>query len=189
MNNETTILHTQRLLLRPWKESDAEDLYRYAANPKIGNSAGWPPHTSVENSREIIRTVLMGAESYAVVLKESGEVVGSIGLLIGPDKVDSEQIGSDACEIGYWIGEPYWGKRLIPEATRALLRHAFADLHFASVWCAYFEGNEKSRRVQEKCGFTYHHTEENKLVKPVGKRFTVHFTRLTREAWEAMQAK
>ena len=52
------ILETERLILRPWCESDADDLYTYASDPEVGPPAWWPPHTSVENSREIIRTVL-----------------------------------------------------------------------------------------------------------------------------------
>ena len=74
-------LQTERLILRAWQESDAEALYRYASNPNIGPIAGWPPHTSVENSREIIKTVLSAPESYAVVLKETGEAVGSIAIM------------------------------------------------------------------------------------------------------------
>ena len=77
------ILETERLLLRPWEERDAEDLYRYASHPDVGPIAGWPVHTSVENSREIIREVLSAPETYAVVLKENGHPVGSIGLMIG----------------------------------------------------------------------------------------------------------
>lgn len=70
-------LQTKRLILRPWQERDAESLYKYASNPNIGPIAGWPPHTSVENSREIIKVVLSAPETYAVVLKETGEVVGA----------------------------------------------------------------------------------------------------------------
>ena len=62
-------LQTKRLILRPWQESDAESLYKYASNPNIGPIAGWPPHTSVENSREIIKVVLFAPETYAVVLR------------------------------------------------------------------------------------------------------------------------
>ena len=51
-------LETTRLLLRPWKESDAESCYEYAKDPQVGPSAGWPVHTSVENSREMIKNVL-----------------------------------------------------------------------------------------------------------------------------------
>ncbi|MCI7367055.1 MAG: GNAT family N-acetyltransferase, partial [[Clostridium] innocuum] len=52
------MLETKRLILRPWQVEDAESCYRYAKNPNIGPKAGWPVHESVENSREIIRTVL-----------------------------------------------------------------------------------------------------------------------------------
>ena len=61
---------TTRLLLRPWCESDAESCYRYARDPFVGPAAGWPAHTSVENSREIIRTVLSEPDTFAVILKE-----------------------------------------------------------------------------------------------------------------------
>ena len=58
-------LQTKRLLLRAWKESDAEALYKYAQNPNVGPIAGWTPHTSVENSREIIKAVLSAPETYS----------------------------------------------------------------------------------------------------------------------------
>ena len=70
-------LTTDRLILRPWQESDAEALYKYAKDPEIGPAADWPPHTSVEDSLEVIRTVFSAPETYAVVLKETGEPVGS----------------------------------------------------------------------------------------------------------------
>ena len=76
------ILQTKRLILRPWREDDAEDLYRYASDPEVGPPAGWPPHTSVENSREIIRTVLSAPETYAVCLKENGKSIGRPSLTI-----------------------------------------------------------------------------------------------------------
>lgn len=74
------ILTTDRLILRPWKESDAEDLYEYAKDPDVGPIAGWPVHTSVDNSLEIIRNVLSAPEVYAVCLKENDKAIGSIGL-------------------------------------------------------------------------------------------------------------
>ncbi len=73
-------LETSRLILRPWREDDAQGLYKYACDPEVGPPAGWQPHTSVENSREIIRTVLSATETYAVCLKEDGKPIGSIGL-------------------------------------------------------------------------------------------------------------
>lgn len=61
-----TILETERLILRPWLEDDAGELCKYASDPDVGPAAGWPPHTSVDNSRDIISTVLSASETYAV---------------------------------------------------------------------------------------------------------------------------
>lgn len=150
------ILQTKRLILRPWKEEDAESLYKYAKDPLVGPIAGWQPHTSVANSQEIIRTVLSQPETYAVVLKETNEPVGSVGIMFGDN--GSAPIKQEEAEVGYWIGVPYWGQGLIPEAVRELLRRCFEELGCKGVWCGYFDGNEKSHRVQEKCGFQYQHT-------------------------------
>ena len=175
-------LETERLILRPWEEDDAEDLYRYASNPDVGPIAGWPVHTSVENSREIIREVLSAPETYAVVLKEKGHAVGSIGLMLGASS--NIDIPDTEGEIGYWIGVPFWGRGLIPEATREVMRHGFKDLGLERLWCGYFDGNEKSRRVQEKCGFRYHHTAENVPCQIDSLLRTEHITSITREEWE-----
>ena len=81
------ILYTERLILRPWADSDAESLYEYARDDRVGPIAGWPVHTSVENSREIIRTVLSVPETYAVCLKEDNKAIGSVGLKIGKKSI------------------------------------------------------------------------------------------------------
>jgi len=172
------ILKTKRLILRPWCEDDAEDIYRYARDPEVGPSAGWPSHTSVENSREIIRTVLSAPETYAVCLKENGIPIGSIGL----HRNDLAEL-DDEYELGYWIGKPYWGQELIPEASRGLLRHAFEDLRMNRIWCGYYDGNFKSRRVQEKLGFAYHHTTEGIEVSLLGEIRTGHAMLMTRADW------
>ena len=172
-------METQRLILRPWTENDAESLYNYAKVPAIGPIAGWPPHTSVENSREIIRDILSAPETYAVVLKETNEPIGSVGIMFA-DGVHSADMQDGDAEIGYWIGVPYWGQGLIPEAVQRLLKRCFVELDVKRVWCGHYDGNIKSRRVMEKCGFKYHHTEEGK-TSPLGDIRTEHFTLLTRE--------
>lgn len=176
------ILKTKRLILRPWKEDDAEDLYQYAKNPLVGPAAGWLPHSSVEHSRDIIREVLSQPETYAVELKETRKPIGCVGLMIGSQS--NLEISDEEGEIGYWIGVPYWGRGLIPEAVQELVRYGFEELKLTTIWCAYFVGNEKSRRVQEKCGFRYHHTDENVLWHLTNERKTEHVTCLTRERWK-----
>ena len=178
---------TERLILRPWQESDAESLYKYARDPEIGPIAGWPPHTSVEDSLNVIRTVFSAPETYAVVLKETGEPVGSAGIMDG-EGLHSAQMQAGEAEIGYWIGRPFWGQGLIPEAVRRLLQRCFEELGFTAVWCGYYDGNTKSRRVMEKCRFRFHHTEEGK-TSPLGDIRTEHFMRLTKEEWETNQVR
>lgn len=140
----------------------------------------------VEDSLNIIRTVFAAPETYAVVLKETGEPVGSIGVMFG-DGLHSAEMQADEAEIGYWIGKPYWGRGLIPEAVRCLLRRCFEDLGMAAVWCGYYEGNTNSRRVMDKCGFRFHHTEGGK-TSPLGDVRTEHFMRMTKEEWERSNA-
>ncbi|MDO5784904.1 MAG: GNAT family N-acetyltransferase [Eubacteriales bacterium] len=174
-------IETERLILRPWSPSDAESLYHYAKDPAVGPIAGWPPHTSVANSREIIRDVLSAEETYAVCLKEDNKAIGSIGLMIGKE---SNLTLSDAeAEIGYWIGVPFWGQGLIPEAAKALIQYGFADLGLEKIWCAYFDGNIKSKRVQEKCGFVYHHTNKDVYWELMDDIRTEHVNCLTKGNW------
>ena len=174
-------LFTERLILRPWNESDAESLYEYAKDDRVGPIAGWPVHTSVENSREIIKSVLSAPETYAVCLKDDNRAIGCIGLKIG--KQSNLDLPDTEGEIGYWIGVPFWGQGLIPEATREIIRHAFEDLSLKTLWCGYFDGNEKSKRVQEKCGFTYHRTNKDIYWQLTDDIRTEHITRLTREEY------
>ena len=176
------ILETSRLILREWLESDAKDLYKYASSPDVGPISGWPIHTSVENSREIIKNVLSEPHTYAVVLKSVGHAVGSIGLMIG--KKSNLKIADNEGEIGFWIGVDYWGKGLIPEAVNEMLRYGFIDLNLEKIWCGYFDGNIKSKRVQEKCGFLYQYTKEN-IFWPLMNDFrTEHITCITKKQWQ-----
>lgn len=178
-------LETNRLILRPWTEADAEVLYGFARDPDVGPAAGWPPHTSIENSRDIIKNVLSKPETYAVCLKD-GTPIGSIGLHLNgsTDMTDRD----DECELGYWIGKPFWGQGLIPEAASELLRHAFETLGMRAVWCGYYEGNEKSRKVQEKLGFVYHHKTEGIYVALMNETRAGHCSLMTKQHWQGIRA-
>ncbi len=175
------MLETERLILRPWDEADAEELFDYAKDPRVGPRAGWPVHTSIEESRQIIRDVLSVPDTYAIVWKETGRIVGCASLKFNSDLAHT----ADECELGYWVGPPFWGRGIMPEAARELLRHAFEDLRLARVWCGYYDGNEQSKRVQEKCGFRYQWTTEQVPVPLLHEVRTGHVSCLTREEWLA----
>lgn len=146
-----TVMETNRLLLRPWRESDAEALFKYASNPDVGPRAGWPPHKTVKESKEIIRTVFHNDTTWAIELKETGEPIGCIGYL-----------PSDGCKIpardgeplvGYWIAKPYWNQGICTEALQAMLDHIRNTTDYKSLIIGHFVDNPASGRVMEKCGF------------------------------------
>ena len=178
-------LETERLFFRRWTDDDAADLYAYAKDPDVGPVAGWPAHTSVEMSRETIHTALSGAETYALCLKETGRPIGAIALKLAgeTDMTDA----ADECEMGYWLGKPYWGRGLMPEAVREMLRHAFEDCGMTTVWIGYYDGNERSRRVQQKCGFRYQWTTEAVDVPLMHERRTGHVSKLTIDEWRTLR--
>ena len=179
------ILETERLILRRFDESDAENVYLYAKDPDVGPIAGWPPHKSVDESREVIRNVFSSSEAYAVCLKSDNKALGAIELKLNGHTDMTEK--DDECELGYWLGKPFWGQGIIPEAVREILRHAFEDIGMNKVWCGYYDGNVKSKRVQEKCGFRYQWTTPDVDVPLMNEIRTGHVSCLTKEEWEQMQ--
>lgn len=170
------------MILRRWKECDAADMYEWAKDPDVGPAAGWPAHTSVEESRDIIKNYFTGKEAYAIVLKEIGRPVGAIELKLkgNTDLTDKD----DECELGYWIGKPFWGQGLMPEAAEELLRHGFEDLGMNKVWAGYYDGNTKSKRVQEKLGFKYQWTTKDVDVPLLKEKRVGHVNLLTKNDWK-----
>ncbi|MEX6158187.1 MULTISPECIES: GNAT family N-acetyltransferase [Providencia] len=179
------ILYTERLILRPWQLSDAENLYRYAKDERIGPIAGWPPHQSVEESAAIIQQIFMRDEIYAVALKEDNQAIGLIGLSFSSDS--NFPIGENDAEVSYWIGVPFWGKGLIPEAIREIMRHAFNDLKLDNLWCGYFQGNAQSKVAQEKCGFTHYATLAPQYIELIGETRIEETSRITYQEWRIAQ--
>lgn len=175
------ILRTERLILRPWKERDAESLYEYAKDPDVGPIAGWPPHKSVAESLRVIQNVFTGAECYAICEAGCDKAIGAIELKLKGRTDMTER--EDECELGYWLGKPYWGRGYVPEAARELIRHGFEDLNMAVIWCGYYDGNEKSKRVQEKVGFVFHHTCDAVPVPAMDEIRIGHTNYMTKEQW------
>lgn len=180
-------METERLILRKWKETDAEDLFEYARAPDVGPIAGWPPHRSVEESLDVIRNVFDGAECYAICEKENGKAIGAIELKLNGHTDMTER--DDECELGYWLGKPFWGRGYMPEAAKEIIRHGFEDLGMNTIWCGYYDGNRKSARVQEKLGFVYHHTCNDVPVPLLNEVRVGHTNIMTKAHWAEMQAE
>ena len=168
-------LNTNRLLLRPWAQEDAAALYKYASDPEVGPACGWVPHRNREESRRTILTVLAGENTFAVVLKETEEPIGCVSLFRGSTCHDG------ALELGYWLGKPYWGQGLMVEAARRLIKYGFRQLECPRIWCAYYAGNERSRRVIEKLRFRREFLREEILSSLGERRLTYYFSRYREE--------
>ncbi|MDO4880473.1 MAG: GNAT family N-acetyltransferase [Capnocytophaga sp.] len=161
---ENTLL-SSRLVLRPWQLSDSKDLYELAKNPNVALMTGWNPHQSEEESQYIIEHILCKPHSFAICLSDN-TLIGSIGLLFQGDT--NFPIGDNEAEIGYWVGEPFWNKGYATEATQTLISYAFKTMLLERLWAGVYTNNAPSKKVVEKCGFTYHHTLEAQVSPLTG---------------------
>ena len=147
-------IETQRLILRPWRKTDVADLFEYASVDGVGQRCGWLPHKNPEESGMILDMFIREKKTFALELKDTGKVIGSIGL----EERDAD-LGIDEAlkgrEIGYVLNKDYWGRGLMPEAVQAVSELCLETLGFDFVSAGYFPGNVRSARVIEKCGFTY----------------------------------
>ena len=111
-----------------------------------------------------------------------GKAIGAIELKLNghTDMTDRD----DECEMGYWLGKPFWGQGIMPEAVKEMLRHAFEDCGMQKVWIGYYEGNTKSKRVQDKCGFKYQWKSEDVDVPLMHEKRTGHVSLMTKEDWQ-----
>lgn len=161
-------IETDRIILRPWRVDDAEALYRYASDKRVSKLALWPRHTSVEMSRQVITDYFMNAPyTYAIVLKDSNEPIGSIGLV--PQGGEHYNLNTGEREVGYWIGYPHWGKGLMTEALNTLIDFAKNTLQLQSLLITADARNIASHRVAEKCKFK--HIEDYIYDNSPGKAF------------------
>lgn len=148
MNNE---LRTERLLLRPFAETDLEAFFLCCQNPHLGDNAGWKPHETMEESREILHQVFIGQENiWAVIRQEDQRLIGSIGIIPDPKRENPQ-----ALMLGYWLDENFWGKGYMTEATKVVLKYGFEQLNLSIITANCYPHNKRSQKVLEKQGFEY----------------------------------
>ena len=180
MKIKVPTLETERLILRMWKKKDAPELYEYAKNPNVGPHAGWKPHASVNESRMIISQLFLTNMCWAIIDKESGKVIGSIGL-----EEDKFRPDIKSKELGYSLAEEYWGKGIMTEAAKRVIRHAFEELDCIVLSVSHFPFNQKSRRVIKKLGFAYEGVQRHAHDLPDGSVADLVQYSLLRNEYEA----
>ena len=173
-------LETPRLMLRDWTEDDAEDLYRYAADPEVGPAAGWKPHENVEESRKIAEMFIREGDVWALEEKASGRVIGSLGL-----HKDEKRPGVPGVKmVGYVLAKDSWGQGRMTEAVKEGMRYAFEEEGLRMLTVYHFPWNDRSRRVIEKCGFRKEGTLRESFVRFDGTLMDEVCYSLTVEEWK-----
>lgn len=174
-------LETDRLILRPFKYTDCDDLYEYARNPHIGPPAGWKPHDDLSETKAILRSFIEEDEVLAIVWRVNNKVIGSLGL-----HKDPLRSADNVKMLGYVLSEDYWGKGIITEASKAVLSYAFNDLDLTLVTVQHYDYNQRSRRVIEKCGFKYEGTLRYCTRIYDGSTYDLVCYSMTKDEWEKL---
>ena len=148
------VIETERLILRPFRQTDLEDFYEYASVEGVGEMAGWKHHESIAESQSIMNSFISNDKVFAICLKENNKVIGTVGIeKYGLEDALTEFKDYYGRELGYVLSKDYWGNGLVPEAVNAVMDYLFNELDYDFLLCGYYNFNERSKRVQEKCGF------------------------------------
>jgi|GEM_PF-1531657 len=177
-SDEMEVIKTDRLLLRKWREDDAQALYEIAKDPLVGPMAGWLPHRDINYSKAIIRAIYSAKLAFAIVPKDNiilsnGQKIikdvpiGNVGLSMGPLK--ARGIKENEAELSYWLGQNFWMNGFATEAAKAIICYGFCNKKINKIWCAYSDGNFRSRNVMQKIGFKKDHVVENFYNPMLGK--------------------
>ena len=147
-------IETERMILRPFQKADLGDFYAYASVDGVGERAGWKHHESMEESAKILESFIEEDKVFAITLKETGRVVGTVGVeKYGMEDRLSEFFGYRGRELGFVLKKDLWGKGLVPEAVNAVISYLFGECDLDFLICGHFDYNTQSKRVQDKCGF------------------------------------
>lgn len=139
--------------MRPWKESDLEDFFEYASVDGVGQMAGWLPLKSIEEARKILDKFISRKKTFA--LEYQGKVIGSFGIERYDEETYPELDQLKGREIGFVLSKEYWGRGLMPEAVKAVVRYLFEVENLDFIIAGHFDTNKQSERVVQKCGFEY----------------------------------
>ena len=138
-----------RCRLRPFREGDRASIARYANNRRIWINLRdrFPhPYTPADADAWIRRVALHGPPTQCAI-EVAGEAVGGIGITL------QEDVHRRSAELGYWLGEPFWGRGIMSEAVPAFTTYAFATCDLCRIYATVFEWNPASARILEKAGY------------------------------------
>lgn len=150
-------------ILRRWAETDADAIYKYCNNKIIADNLrnGFPQPYTPEDAKVFIRDFGSSGEEarLCLAIDVGGEAVGSVGLFI------RDEAFRRCAEIGYWLGEPFWGKGIMSAAVAQMCEIGFSRYDIVRIYAEPYAYNAASRRVLEKSGFTLEGTMKKSVYK------------------------
>jgi [ribosomal protein S5]-alanine N-acetyltransferase len=173
-------LKSERLLLRPWKESDAEELSRIANNKNIAQNMNghFPFPYTLECAKDWISKAKEKPVQTNFAIEYEGKLAGGVGF----DLRDNEREG--VASGGYWLGEEFWGKGIATEAWKMVIDYGFENFPIRKVEASAYSWNSASIKVQEKCGFRHEGCLRQGIIR-FGKVGDEHKLAILREEWES----
>ena len=159
----TQIIDTHRLVLRPFRPEDAEDMFTgWASDPEVTRFLTWPTHSSADVTRKILADWISrypdgGFFNWAIEWKETGRVIGNIAVVKLNEK-------TEAADMGYCMSRAYWGRGIMPEALRAVMGYLFDTVGLNRIAACHAVDNPKSGRVMAKAGM-----KQEALMRGAGK--------------------
>ena len=179
------VLTLEHLKLDRPTMDDAADIVFLANNRRVAEMLARMPHPyGLADARKWIQSTgnpEPGTITFAVRMKATGRIIGACGYQFGPAGHGSEP------ELGYWIGEPFWGHGYATEAAQAVIDHAFTFAGHRAILASCRLTNPASRRVIEKCGFQYAESGMMRSLAHGGAAVAVETYRLDRKTWEALK--
>ncbi len=182
----TKIIETERLILRPYRNSDAETMFKnWASDREVAKYVTWSAHRSITETETVINKWLaeyneLSRYNWVIVLKEFGEPVGAIDVAHIYDNIG-------AAEIGYCLGRQWWNKGIMTEAFKAVIKYLFEDIGFLRIQAEHAVPNAASGRVMQKCGLTYEGTLRRFFRAASGELLDISYYSILKEEYFGKQ--
>jgi ribosomal-protein-alanine N-acetyltransferase len=164
--------------VRDVRIEDARSIALYADNPRVAANLRdiFPYPYTLADAEEFLAHVTRPKPRTVFAVATDAEAIGVIGLTLGED------VHRFTAELGYWLGEPFWGRGIMTAAVQAVVRHGFAELGLLRIYAEPYAGNRGSARVLEKAGFAYEGCQRANVYKNGQVRDQLMYSMIREEA-------
>jgi ribosomal-protein-alanine N-acetyltransferase len=151
----------ERCTIRPWRLEDAESVAKHANNRKVWIALRdlFPHSYTIQNAHEFLQRAISEQPTTKFCAKVEGVAAGGIGIRLGQD------VNRHTAGLGYWLGEEFWGRGIMPQAVAALTDFCFDNFPLRRIYAETFANNAASARVLEKVDFVFEGRLKNHVIK------------------------